>query len=169
MEIRIHITNTSTTKHGTLLRIMPARGQQCIFQYDCKLQAVGIKKSHQNKAIITVTTKTLQNTFSSFSISFLTNMSDRIFMMKLLILLISVLPKGRSFTASAGTMLQFCRGQVFHHKLKNQRCSFMRDWIDAVASRCFPHPTISLASEQTLKDLKRFQGDQRGGEESGFG
>ena len=35
-------------------------------------------------------------------------------------------------------------------------------------NRCggFPHPILSLASEQTLKDLKRFQ---RGGEESEFG
>ena len=28
----------------------------------------------------------------------------------------------------------------------------------AVACRCFPHPTRSLASEQTLKDLKSYQG-----------
>ena len=65
--------------------------------------------------------------------------------------------------------LEFCRRQVFHRKLKNQDCSFTRDLIGAVASRCFPHPTLSLASEQTLKDLERSQGHQRGGEESGFG
>ena len=41
--------------------------------------------------------------------------------------------------------------------------------IGAVASRCFPHPTLSLASEETWKDLKRSQGHQHGGEESGFG
>ena len=64
--------------------------------------------------------------------------------------------------------LQFYRRQVFHHKLRNKGCSFTRDWIGVVASLCFPHPTISLASEQTLKDLKRSQGHQRGGEESGF-
>ena len=63
--------------------------------------------------------------------------------------------------------LQFCRRQVFHHKLRNQGCSFTRDWIGAIASHCFPHPTLSLASEQTLKDLKS-QGHQCGGEESGF-
>ena len=39
-------------------------------------------------------------------------------------------------------------------KLRNQGCSFTRDLTGAVASRCFPHPTLSLASEQTLKDLK---------------
>ena len=38
-----------------------------------------------------------------------------------------------------------------------------------VASHCFLHPTLSLASEQILKDLKRSQGHQRGGEESGSG
>ena len=48
--------------------------------------------------------------------------------------------------------LQFCRRQVFHRKFRNHSWSFTRDWMDAVASRCFPHPTISLASEQTLKD-----------------
>ena len=41
-------------------------------------------------------------------------------------------------------------------------------------SRCgsfplFSAPTLSLASEQPLKDLKRDQGHNRGGEGSGFG
>ena len=49
---------------------------------------------------------------------------------------------------------QLCRSQVFHRKLRNQGCSFTRDLGGAVASRCFPHPTLSSASEQTLKDLK---------------
>ena len=62
--------------------------------------------------------------------------------------------------------LQFCRRQVFHRKFRNQGCSFTRDLIGAVASRCFTHPTLSLASEQTLKDLKRSQGHRRGSEES---
>ena len=65
--------------------------------------------------------------------------------------------------------LQFCRRQVFHRKHRDPGCSFTRDLIGAVASRYFPHPTLSLASEQTLKDLERSQGHQRGGEESGFG
>ena len=56
--------------------------------------------------------------------------------------------------------LQFCRRQVFHRTLRKQGCSFTRNWIGAVASHCFPHPTLSLASEQTLKDLKRSQGHQ---------
>ena len=46
---------------------------------------------------------------------------------------------------------------------------FTMDWIGAVASHCFSHPILSLVSEQTLKDLKRSQGHQCGGEESGFG
>ena len=51
--------------------------------------------------------------------------------------------------------LQFCRRQVFHFKLRNQGCSFTMDLIGEIASRCFLHHTLSLASEQTLKDLKR--------------
>ena len=38
-----------------------------------------------------------------------------------------------------------------------------------VASRCSPHPTLSLASQETLKDLKKRKGHQSGGEGSGFG
>ena len=64
--------------------------------------------------------------------------------------------------------LQFCWRQVFHLKLRSEDCSFTRDWMDAVAFCCFPNPTLSFASEQTLKDLKRSQGYQRG-DESGFG
>ena len=60
--------------------------------------------------------------------------------------------------------LHFCRRQVYRRKLRNKGCSFTRDLIGAVATRCFPHPTLSLAYEQTLKDQKRSQGHQRGGE-----
>ena len=65
--------------------------------------------------------------------------------------------------------LQFCQRQVFHRKLRNQGCSFTKGLIGAVASRCFPHPILSVASEQNLKDLKGSQDHQLGGEESGFG
>ena len=47
-------------------------------------------------------------------------------------------------------MLQFCRRQVFHHKLRNQGCSFTRDWIGAVASRCFSqlnHKIVTINTE----------------------
>ena len=50
--------------------------------------------------------------------------------------------------------LQLCRRQNFQHKLRNQGCSSTRDWIGAVASRCSPHTTLSLASDHTLIDLK---------------
>ena len=51
--------------------------------------------------------------------------------------------------------LQFCRRQVFHRKLRNQGCSFTRDWIGAVAAHCFLHPSLSLASEQVWQILLR--------------
>ena len=56
--------------------------------------------------------------------------------------------------------LQFCRRQVFHRKLRNEGWSFTMDLKGAVAPLCFPHPTLSLASEQPLKDLKRSQGHE---------
>ena len=42
------------------------------------------------------------------------------------------------------------------------RLQFYQEWINAVTSRCFPHSILSLASRQTLKELKRSQGHQRG-------
>ena len=68
--------------------------------------------------------------------------------------------------------------QVLHCKRRNLGCSSVEGrsstansetkaavlpgiWISAVASRCFPHPTLALAPEhceQTLKDLKRSMG-----------
>ena len=65
----------------------------------------------------------------------------------------SVKTKGRSFTAYAGTKVaSSVQRQVFHCKLRNQGCSFTKGETGAVVSRCFPHPTRSLASEKTLKD-----------------
>ena len=72
------------------------------------------------------------------------------------------------FTRSEKPRLKICRRQVFHSKLRNQGCSFTRDLICSVGSRCFPQPTLSLASEQTLKYLKSSQRHQRRGEENGF-
>ena len=70
----------------------------------------------------------------------------------------------RMFCPRVGLSLQapvprllFCRRQVFCLKLRNQGCSgcsFTRDWISTVASRCSPHPTLSLATGQTLKDAR---------------
>ena len=78
-------------------------------------------------------------------------------------------PKAAPSLQAEKLRLQFCRRQVFHRKLRNQGCILTRDLIGAVASRCFQHTTLSLASEQILKDLKRSHGHQWGGEESGFG
>ena len=78
------------------------------------------------------------------------------------------------------------QGQVPHCKLRNQGCSsaqrqiFHRKFRNQAAvllgmDRCGSFPllsaphSLSLASEQTLKDLRRSQGYQRGGDESGFG
>ena len=80
-----------------------------------------------------------------------------------------VLPKGRSFTASAGTNAEFLLRAGIPPQTQEPRLQFYQGWMDAVASRYFPHPTLSLTSEQTVKDLKRSQGHQRGGEKSGFG
>ena len=78
-------------------------------------------------------------------------------------------PKAGPSLQAEKPRLQLCLRQVFHRKLRKQGCSVTGNLIGAVASRWFPHPTLYLASEQTLKDLKRSQGHQRGGEESGFG
>ena len=90
--------------------------------------------------------------------------SEELFIVIIIIIRMFYPRAGPSLQAQE-TRLQFFRRQVFNRKLGNQGCSFTRDWIGAVAPRCFPHLTLSLASEQTLKDLKRSQGHQRGGED----
>ena len=65
--------------------------------------------------------------------------------------------------------LQFWSKESLSLQTQEPRLQFYQGWIGAIASRCFPHPTLSLASEQTLKDLKRSQEHQREGEEIGFG
>ena len=89
--------------------------------------------------------------------------------LKFIIIIISVFcSRAGSSLQAPEPRLQCCRRQVFHCKLSNQGCSFTRAWTGVVASHCFPHPTLSLESEQTLKDLKRYHGHHHGGEESGF-
>ena len=81
----------------------------------------------------------------------------------------SILPKGRSFTAHSGTkVLVLLKGRSSTAN-SGTHAAVLLGWIGAVVSLCFPHTTLSLASEQTLKDLRRYQGHQRGGEESEFG
>ena len=40
--------------------------------------------------------------------------------------------------------LQFCRRKVFHLKLRNQGCSFARDWIGAIPLLSAPHSLFSI-------------------------
>ena len=80
----------------------------------------------------------------------------------------------------------YAQRQVFHLKLRNQdycsaedrclpphtqvpRLQFYQGRKGVETSRGLLHTTLSLASEKTLKDLKRSEGHQRGGEENGFG
>ena len=72
----------------------------------------------------------------------------------IIIIIIVFCPRANSSLQVQERSLQFFRRQVFHRKLRNQGCSFTRDWTGAVASRCFPHPTFSLAAEQNLKIWK---------------
>ena len=75
--------------------------------------------------------------------------------MFIIIIIISVFcPRAGPSLQVQEPRLQFCPRQVIHCKLRNQGCSFTRDWIGVVASHCFLHPTLSLASEQTLKIWK---------------
>ena len=74
------------------------------------------------------------------------------------------LPKGRSFSVNAGTKAAVLPKVGLPPQNQETSLQFYQGWIDAVASRCFSHP-LSLTSEQTLKDLKRSLGHQRGGEE----
>ena len=80
----------------------------------------------------------------------------------------SILPKGRFFTASTGTYAAVQPKAGLPPETQEPMLQFYQDEIGAVTSRCFPHPTLSLAPDHTLKDLKRSQGLQRGGEESEF-
>ena len=87
----------------------------------------------------------------------------------IIIIIMYVLPKGRSFTTSAGTTAAVLPKTGLPLQTQEPRLQFYLGWIGAVASCCFLHPILTSASLQTLKDLKRSQGHQRGGEESWFG
>ena len=82
----------------------------------------------------------------------------------------SILSKGRSFTANSRTKVAV---------LLKGRSSTANSGTQAAVllgmDKCGSFPllstsySLSLASEQILKDLRRSQGHQRGGEDSGFG
>ena len=80
----------------------------------------------------------------------------------------AVLPRGKSSTANSGTNAAVLLKVRSFTETQEPRLQFHLEWICVVASRYFAHPTLSLASERTLKDLKRSQGHQRGGEDSIF-
>ena len=48
----------------------------------------------------------------------------------------------------------FCPRAGPSQQAQEPRLQFYQGWIDAIATRCFPHPTLSLASEQKLKIWK---------------
>ena len=88
----------------------------------------------------------------------------------IIIIIMSILPKGRSFTANSGTKAAvLLKGRSSTENSGTQAAVLLG--MDRCGSlpNCFPHPAFSLTSGQTLKDLKRSQGDKRGREESGFG
>ena len=82
----------------------------------------------------------------------------------------SVLPKYRSFTASAGTQAAVMPKAGLPPQNQEPKLQFYQG-----LNRCSSFPLLSaffsrsLACEKTLKDLKISQGHQRGGEKGGFG
>ena len=72
----------------------------------------------------------------------------------------NVLPRGRSFTANSDTKVA-----VLFKGRSSTANSGTKVAVLLGMNRCGSFPLLSLASEQILKDLKRSQGHQRGGEE----
>ena len=77
----------------------------------------------------------------------------------------SLLPKGRSFTANSRTKAAVLSKGKSSTANSGTNITVLIGMNKSVASCCFPHYTLFLASEQTLKDLIRSQGPQRGGVE----
>ena len=61
-------------------------------------------------------------------------------------------PKGRSFTASAGTKAAVLQKAGLPPQTQELRLQFYYGWLGAVASRCFPNPTLYSVSEEILQD-----------------
>ena len=81
----------------------------------------------------------------------------------------SVLPKGRSFTASSSIKAADLPKDRSSTTNSGTRFAVLLGMNRCGSFSLISAPYSSLASEQILKDLKRLQGPHRGGEESGFG
>ena len=77
--------------------------------------------------------------------------------------MISVLPKGRSFTANSGTKAAFLPKGKPSTANSGTKAAVLLGMNKCGSFPLLSNPTLSLASEQTLKDPKRSQGSQRGG------
>ena len=80
----------------------------------------------------------------------------------IIIIIISVLPKGRSFTANLGTKAAVLPKGRYSTANSGTKVAVLLGMNRCGSFRWFLHPTLSLASEQTLKDRKSFHGHQRG-------
>ena len=58
------------------------------------------------------------------------------------------LPKGMSFTVITGTKAAVLLKAGLPAQTQEPRLQFYQGRIGAVASHCFPHPILSIASEQ---------------------
>ena len=72
----------------------------------------------------------------------------------IIIIIMSVLPNSRPLTASAGTKAAILPKTGLPPKTQEPRLQFYQGSLGAVSFRCFPHLTLSSASEQTWKTWK---------------
>ena len=70
-----------------------------------------------------------------------------IFLLQYYIIIRVCCPRGSPPLQAQKPKLQFCPKAGLHRKLGKQGSSFTKDLISAVASHCFPNPTLSLTSE----------------------
>ena len=73
-------------------------------------------------------------------------------------IIMSILPKGRSFTANLGTKAAVLPKGRSSTTNSGTKVAVLLGMNSCGSSHCFPHPTLCLESEQTLKDLNRSQG-----------
>ena len=84
-----------------------------------------------------------------------------VYMIKFINTFISVLPKGRSFTANSGTKAAILpKGRCFTTNSET-KVVVLLGINRCVTTHCFLYPTLSLASEHTLKDLRGTNMDVR--------